>query len=99
MKAKTGFVRFLTEFSPSRGYGEYERKEVSTMEALGMADFVVGFGVAFITMLALIGAAAAVVLAGTAEEEKAGHRLLWAEWPMGERVEAAPTEVEILKAA
>ena len=68
------------------------------MELLGMEDFVVGFGVAFITMLVLIGAAAAVALAGIAEEEKAGHRLLWAEWPADERVEVAP-EVEFRKAA
>ena len=68
------------------------------MEFLGMEDFVVGFGVAFITMLALIGAAAAIVLAWIAEEEKAGHRLLWAEWPADEKVEVA-TEVEFLKAA
>ena len=68
------------------------------MELLGMEDFVVGFGVAFITMLVLIGAAAAVVLARIAEEEKAGHRLLWAEWPADEMVEVAP-EVEFRKAA
>jgi hypothetical protein len=68
------------------------------MEILGMEDFVVGFGVAFITMLALVFAAAAIALAGIAEEEKAGHRLLWAEWPTDERIEVAP-EVEIPKAA
>ena len=68
------------------------------MELLGMEEFVVGFGVSFITLLVLIGAAAAVVLAGIAEEEKAGHRLLWAEWPADERVEVAP-EVEFRKAA
>ena len=68
------------------------------MELLGMEEFVVGFGVAFITMLVLIGAAAAVALAGIAEEEKAGHRLLWAEWPADEEVEVAP-EVEFRKAA
>ena len=71
---------------------------MSTMEILGMEDFVVGFGVAFITMVALIFAAAAIALAGIAEEEKAGHRLPWAEWPMDERVEVVP-EVEFLKAA
>jgi hypothetical protein len=71
---------------------------VSTMELLGLVDFVVGFGVAFITMVALICAVAAVALAGIAEEEKAGHRLLWAEWPADERVEIAP-EVEFRKAA
>jgi len=68
------------------------------MELLGMEELVVGFGVAFITMVALIGAAAAVALAGIAEEEKAGHRLLWAEWPADEEVEVAP-EVEFRKAA
>jgi len=68
------------------------------MELLGMEELVVGFGVAFITMVALIGAAAAVALAGIAEEEKAGHRLLWAEWPADEEVEIAP-EVEFRKAA
>ncbi len=68
------------------------------MELLGMEELVVGFGVAFITMVALVGVAAAVALAGIAEEEKAGHRLLWAEWPADEEVEVAP-EVEFRKAA
>jgi len=68
------------------------------MEFLGMEDFMVGFGVAFITMVALIGAAAAIALAGIAEEERAGHRLLWAEWPADEKVEVAP-EVEFRMAA
>jgi hypothetical protein len=68
------------------------------MELLGMEDFVVGLGVTFITALVLVGVAAAIVLAGIAEEEKAGHRLPWAEWPVDERVEIAP-EVELRKAA
>lgn len=68
------------------------------MELLGLEDFVIGFGVAFVTMLAVICAFAAVALAGIAEEEKAGHRLLWAEWPADERVEIAP-EVEFRMAA
>ena len=68
------------------------------MELLGMEELVVGFGVAFITMVALIGVAAAVALGGIAEEEKTGHRLLWAEWPADERVEVVP-EVEFRKAA
>ena len=68
------------------------------MELLGMEELVVGFGVAFITMVALVGVAAAVAVAGIAEEEKAGHRLLWAEWPADEEVEVAP-EVEFRKAA
>ena len=68
------------------------------MEILGMEELVVGFGVAFTTLLLLIGVAAAIALAGIAEEEKAGHRLPWAEWPMDEGVEVIP-EVEFLKAA
>ena len=68
------------------------------MELLGLEEYVIGFGVAFVTMLALICAVAAVALAGIAEEEKAGHRLLWAEWPADERVEIAP-EVEFRMAA
>ena len=68
------------------------------MELRGMEDFVVGFGVAFITLLVVIGAFAAIALAGIAEEEKAGHRLLWAEWPADEKVEVTP-EVEFRKAA
>ena len=68
------------------------------MELLGLEDFVVGFGVAFITLLALICAVAVIALAGISEEEKAGHRLLWAEWPTDERVEIAP-EVELRMAA
>jgi len=69
------------------------------MELLGMEDFVVGFGIAFITVLVLIVAAAAVALAGIAEEEKAGHRLLWAEWPADESVVEVAPEVEFRKAA
>lgn len=71
---------------------------MDTMELLGMEDFVVGLGVTFITTLILIGVAAAIALGGIAEEEKAGHRVLWAEWPADERVEVAP-EVELRKAA
>jgi hypothetical protein len=68
------------------------------MELLGLEDFVVGYGVAFITSLILIGAAAAIAVAGIAEEEKAGHRLPWAEWPADEKVEVARV-VELRKAA
>jgi len=56
------------------------------MEILALEDFVVGFGVAFTALLALIGVTAWVVLAGMAEEEAAGARLLWAEWPADEKV-------------
>jgi hypothetical protein len=68
------------------------------MEILALEEFVVGFGVAFTAMLALIGVAAGIVLAGIAEEEKAGTRLLWAEWPLPGKVEVAP-KVELRIAA
>ena len=68
------------------------------MEILALEGFVVGFGVAFTTLLALIGMIAGIALAGIAEEEKAGARLLWAEWPLPEKVEIAP-KVELRLAA
>ncbi|MBI5905418.1 MAG: hypothetical protein HZB86_07680 [Deltaproteobacteria bacterium] len=68
------------------------------MEILAMEEFAVTFGVAFTTLLALVGVAAGVVLAGIAEEEKAGARLLWAEWPMDEKVRTVP-RVELRIAA
>jgi hypothetical protein len=68
------------------------------MEILALEEFVVGFGVAFTSLLALIGVTAGIVLAGIAEEEKGGTRLLWAEWPMPGKVEVAP-KVELRIAA
>ena len=68
------------------------------MEILALEEFVVTFGVAFTALLALICVAAGIALAGTAEEEKAGARLLWAEWPMDEPVRTAP-RVELRIAA
>lgn len=73
-------------------------EEVRKMEILALEEFVVGFGVAFTTLLALIGVTAGIVLAGTAEEERAGARLLWAEWPLPGMVEVAP-KVELRLAA
>ena len=68
------------------------------MEILSLEEFVVGFGVAFTSLLALIGVVAGIVLAGIAEEEKAGTRLLWAEWPLPGKVEVA-RKVELRIAA
>jgi hypothetical protein len=68
------------------------------MEILALEEFVVGFGVAFTTLLLLIGVTAGIVLAGIAEEEKAGVRLLWAEWPLPEKAEVAG-KVELRLAA
>lgn len=68
------------------------------MEILALDEFVVGFGVAFTTLLALIGVSAGIILAGMAEEEAAGARLLWAEWPLPEKAVVAP-KVELRLAA
>jgi hypothetical protein len=68
------------------------------MEFLALEEFVVGFGVAFTTLLVLVGVAAGIVLAGIAEEEKAGARLLWAEWPLPGKFEVAG-KVELRLAA
>jgi hypothetical protein len=68
------------------------------MEFLALEEFVVGFGVAFTTLLVLVGVVAGIVLAGIAEEEKAGARLLWAEWPLPGKVEVAG-KVELRLAA
>lgn len=68
------------------------------MEILVLEPFVVGFGIAFTTLMALIGVTAGIVLAGIAEEEKAGARLLWAEWPLPGKVEV-PGKVELRLAA
>jgi len=58
------------------------------MEFLALEDLLVEFGVAFTALLGLIVVTAGIVLAGMAEEEAAGARLLWAEWPENEK--AAP---------
>ncbi len=46
------------------------------------------FAASFACLLLLIAAAAGIVLAGMAEDEREGARLLWAEWPIPET--AAP---------
>ena len=56
------------------------------MEFLALEELVVGFGVAFTALLCLIGVTAGIVLAGMAEEEATGTRLLWAEWPEDEKI-------------
>jgi hypothetical protein len=68
------------------------------MEFLALEEFVVGFGVAFTTLLALIGVTAGIALAGAAEEERTGVRLLWAEWPLPEKAVVA-REVKLRLAA
>lgn len=58
------------------------------MEGILFELLTVEFSVAFTGLLFLIAVAAGVVLAGMAEEEREGARLLWAEWPIPET--AAP---------
>jgi len=60
------------------------------MEFIALEELVVEFGVAFTALLALIGVVAVITLAGMAEEEATGARLLWAEWPIPETI--APAE-------
>lgn len=52
------------------------------MEGIYFETLAVEFGVAFTCVLALIAIAAGLLLAGMAEAERAGTRLLWAEWPI-----------------
>jgi hypothetical protein len=52
------------------------------MEGIYFETLAVEFGVAFTCVLALIAIVAGLLLAGMAEAERAGIRLLWAEWPI-----------------
>jgi Na+/H+ antiporter NhaD/arsenite permease-like protein len=65
-------------------------REVSTMEGILYELLTVEFAVAFTGLLLLIAAAAGVILAGMAEEEREGARLLWAEWPIPVTEPVAP---------
>jgi hypothetical protein len=52
------------------------------MEGIYFETLAVEFGVAFTCVLVLIAIVAGLLLAGMAEAERAGTRLLWAEWPI-----------------
>jgi hypothetical protein len=52
------------------------------MEGIYFETLTVEFGVAFTGLLCLVAIASGLLLAAMAEEEKAGARLLWAEWPI-----------------
>ena len=69
------------------------------MEGIFFETLTIEFGVAFIGTLLLIAIVAGAVLAGMAEEERAGTRLLWAEWPLPGTVELAPPKVERVRLA
>lgn len=62
------------------------------MEGIFFEALTVEFGVAFTGVLLLIAIAAGLLLAGMAEEETAGTRLLWAEWPLPETIGYIPYE-------
>lgn len=69
------------------------------MEGIYFEALTVEFGVAFTCVLALIAIGAGLLLAGMAEAERAGTRLLWAEWPIAETEVAPPARERIRLAA
>ena len=75
--------------------GGSEPREVSMMEGIliGMESFApVGVFFAGLILTALV--ATAILLGYTAEEEKSGKRLYWAEWPLPGTGEPASPAVE-----
>ncbi len=69
------------------------------MEGIFFETLAVEFGVAFTCVLILIAVATGIILAGMAEAERKGARLVWAEWPITETVEAAPPAEKVRLAA
>ncbi len=60
------------------------------MEGILFETLTIEFAAAFSGLLVLIAVTAGVILAGMAEEEREGGRLLWAEWPIAGTVETVP---------
>jgi len=56
-------------------------------------------GVAFTCFLFLVAIVTGLLLAGMADAEKAGARLLWAEWPIPGTEEVAPPARERVRLA
>lgn len=69
------------------------------MEGIFFETLTVEFGVAFTEFLLLAIVAAGAFLAGMAEEELRGVRLLWAEWPIPGTAEVAPPKVARVRLA
>lgn len=69
------------------------------MEGIYFETLIVDFGVAFTCFLTLIAVAAGLLLAGMAEAERAGNRLLWAEWPIAGTEVAPPARERVRLAA
>ncbi len=68
------------------------------MEAIFIEVSALTFGVAFAGAIALLVIAAGIFLAGMAEAESAGARLIWAEWPLPETI-APPERAKVRLAA
>jgi hypothetical protein len=69
------------------------------MEGIYFETLALEFGVAFTALLALIAVGAGLLLAGMAEEERAGARIFWAESPITGTLEAAPPVEERVRLA
>ena len=63
------------------------------MEGIALATEFIGSVFAYMGGVALLAIVASVILFGyTAEEERKGNRLYWAEWPLPEEGETAVEE-------
>ena len=63
------------------------------MEGIALATEFIGSVFAYMGGVALLAFVASVILFGyTAEEERNGNRLFWAEWPLPEKGETAVEE-------
>jgi hypothetical protein len=69
------------------------------MEGIYFETLTIEFGVAFTCLLFLVAIVSGLFLAGMAEVEKAGTRLLWAEWPIPGTEEVAPPAREKVRLA
>lgn len=69
------------------------------MEGIYFDILTVEFGVAFTALLALIAVGAGILLAGMAEEERAGARIFWAESPITGTLEVVPPPEERVRLA
>lgn len=69
------------------------------MEGILLDTVAFGFTVAILHGAILAAAATGVLFGYMAEEERAGVRLLWAEWPVYEKPEAPPVERKLRIAA
>jgi Na+-transporting methylmalonyl-CoA/oxaloacetate decarboxylase gamma subunit len=69
-----------------------------TMEGI-LSEITVGAGVFLSVLTLLVFVIGGVLLGRLAEEEKAGKRFFWAEWPLPEAEPRVPREYEALRIA